>query len=626
MTIKTRTKPGIPNGRRATTAPVKSSSAPIGSLPTEPSLRAAATTDASLSVAAAVQAGMDETVVLIDAAGRARVLNDGAPLLADVAASVLHAPATLVGEADYLRLLAAYGRLQREPRGETELHCTLRIPDRPPLPVVVRASNRLHEPIASVVVHIRRARERTSDNPVPPALDGTDRELFLRQLEETVRRKCDKVWSAPSHARGIMRDRRWDYALVLIYLDRFNILLGSVGEDALETVASEACRRLQTVTRSGDLVARIDKTEVAVLLRGVSDVSHIDRLTEFMLATLSPIFKVDGAPISLVPIAGVASSRREYSSADELFRDAAAAAGRALQRGQRGHQNYETDFRVEPLHRMNMMADLKASIEQDHLFLLYQPLISLETGHFTALEAFVRWRHPERGLVMPGDFIPLAEETGLIRPLTKWVLRAGCSFLSRTPATIPLRLHINVGAAELSEKRFYADVMNILDETQVGPSQICLDMSESALVDGTESAHETMHRLGSKGVRFALDDYGTGSSSLNYLADLPFDYVKIDTSLSQHVDDTKRRIVRAMIGLAHELNREVIAEGVESSVQKNILAGLGADEAQGYLFSKPLEEAAITRALERPLAPSSKPSTDRRARRLSPTVPCIPTK
>ncbi|MEM9696431.1 MAG: GGDEF domain-containing phosphodiesterase, partial [Myxococcota bacterium] len=590
-------------GRQPTEAPVFSPPALIGSLPTEPSLRAAAPPEASLTIAAAVQAGGDEAVALIDGGGEARLLNEGAPLLDRVPASVLRAPATLVSEADYLRLLAAYERLQREPGGETELRCTLRIPDRPPAPVMVRARNRLHEPIASIVVHMRRTEERTGDPPggALPDDEATDRVGFLREVEATVQRKHDKVWSAPSHARGVIRDRRWDYALVLIYLDRFNILLGSMGEDALETVAEEACQRLETVTRSGDLVARIDQTEIAVLLRGVSDASHIDRITELLLGTLAPIFDVEGAPVSLVPIAGVSSSRREYGSADELLRDAAAAAGRALQRGRGGHQNFETNFRVEPLQRMNIMADLKKGIEGDELFLLYQPLVSLGTGHYTALEAFVRWRHPERGLVMPSDFIPLAEETGLIRPLTKWVLRAGCAFLARTPATILLRLHLNVGAAELSEKRFYADVMNILDETHVGPSQICLDMSESALANGTESAHETMHRLGSKGVRFALDDYGTGSSSLNYLADLPFDYVKIDTSLSQHVDDTKRRIVRAMIGLAHELNREVIAEGVESPVQKSILAGLGADEAQGYLFSKPLEETAITRALERPL-------------------------
>ncbi len=557
----------------------------------------------ALAMAEAVQHGLDETVLLVEPGGYVHIVASGAPIVARLGHSLeelLASPSASLRDNDDIRLLAAYRAVAREPGKSGVVHFQCRDRSGEFVELQARATNRRHERVGAIVVHVRISSvgESTTDSTSPPdkrmsnmpQLERVeDRESFIVHAQRIIDRKVAKVWSAPAHARAVMRDRRWDYALMLIYLDRFNVLLGGFGADALNAMCMEGCSRVRAVLRGGDAVAPVGATEIAVLLEGVSDERHIQQLTDLALNTLRTGMDAGGARVSLVPIAGIASSTRRYDEASALLQDAAAAAGRALLRGTGPqHETFKTEFRTETIERMNLMVDLKEGIARGELFLLYQTLHALGDGRCTALEAFVRWQHPERGLVMPGDFIPMAEETGLIRPLTEWVLNAGCSAMVKVAKDSNIRLHLNVGAAELSQKSFYRSAKRVLDETGFAPNRLCLDMSESALIDGSETAHETMHRLGAKGVCFALDDYGTGGSSLRYLADLPFDYVKIDTSISQQVDDAQRRIARAMISLAHELGRQVIAEGVESEAQKNSLTALGSDEAQGYFFSRPV--------------------------------------
>ena len=577
----------------------------LGTAPTELSMPAVALDAPILAVAQAVHDGSDEAVVLIEPGGHVHVLSAGSPLVERLGHSLedlLDDPTSFVRDNDEFRLIAAYHTVAAEPDARSTLRFSVRDHTGGFVELEARLLNAAAESPGAVVVHLRRTVSETETPMVRlsnlPQLERVaDRETFITHAQGVIDRKVSKVWDAPAHARAVMRDRRWDYALILIYLDRFNILLGGFGAETLTDICVEACKRLRKVLRSADAVAPVGATEIAVLLEGVNDVDHIARLTDLALDTLRPPIPTADVPVALVPIAGIASSTRRYNDTSNLLQDAAAAAGRALLGGHADHETFQTEFRTETVQRMSLMADLKEGIGRGELFLLYQPLYSLTDGTCKALEAFVRWRHPKLGLIMPGDFIPMAEETGLIRPLTEWVLRAGCVAMSDIAEERALRLHVNVGAAELSDRAFLDSVDEALEAAKLSAGWLCLDMSESALVDGSDTARNTMLRLSTKGVRFALDDYGTGASSLRYLADLPFDFVKIDTSISQQVDDTQRRVARAMIALAHELGRQVIAEGVESEAQKESLAALGSDEAQGYFFSKPMKLDALQRVI-----------------------------
>lgn len=601
------TLPGFPQseGSGVPSAPVLVHHAKLAVAPTELAMAVIELDREALSLAHAVQEGAEEAVLVIDPGGAVHVLSQGAPIvdrLGHKLSDLLEDPASYFEDNDDIRLLAVFRSVRSEPGKRVTVRFSCRDATGTFVGLEARLHHLSHEAAGAIVIHVRAAPKddgaavSTRHDNLPQLERVEDRDSFIAHTQRVIDRKVQKVWSAPPHARAVMRDRRWEYTLVLIYLDRFNILLGGFGADVLTELCIEACSRIRTVLRSPDSVAPVGATEIAVLLEGVSDAAHIRRLTELALGTLRETIEVGGQPVSLVPIAGIASSTRRYEEASELLQDAAAAAGRALMSGL-GAETFQTEFRTETVHRMSLMADLQEGIERGELFLLYQPLYSLRDQRCTALEAFVRWRHPKHGLVMPGDFIPMAEETGLIRPLTEWVLAAGCGAMVELAPDGPLRLHVNVGAQELSDRRFFGGVMKALETSKLQASRLCLDMSESALVDGSEVARDTMHRLGAKSVRFALDDYGTGASSLRYLSDLPFDFVKIDTSISQQVDDTQRRIAKAMIGLAHELDRQVIAEGVESETQKSSLAELGSDEAQGYFFSKPLPREEIEKVI-----------------------------
>lgn len=385
-------------------------------------------------------------------------------------------------------------------------------------------------------------------------------------------------------------------ALLFIDLDNFKDLNDTLGHDMGDQLLAQVAKRLVGSVREADTVARFGGDEFVVMLEALAPDLHdaatqAEVVSEKLLASLNLPFELDGAQHYSTPSIGITLFGNERLPVDELLKRADLAMYQAKAAGRNTQRFFDPEMQAAVNARSHLEADLRQGLARGELFVHYQPVVDHHACLLGA-EALVRWRHPQRGLVSPGDFIALAEQTGLILPLGRFVLHAACEQLQRwgaQPETAHLSVSVNVSARQFRQAGFVAEVLDALQRHGVDPGRLKLELTESLLLGDVEDAIVRMAQLKREGVGFALDDFGTGYSSLSYLKRLPLDQIKIDQSFVRDVlsDPNDAAIVRTILALARSMDLEVVAEGVETTGQLSFLRLHGCEGFQGYLFGRP---------------------------------------
>ncbi|MCI8208859.1 diguanylate cyclase [Pseudomonas sp. S25] len=390
-------------------------------------------------------------------------------------------------------------------------------------------------------------------------------------------------------------------ALLHINLDRFKLLNDSLGHEVADQLLKQVSRRLGSTLPEADTIARLSGDEFAVLFDSYGSLSSLTRVTTRLLAKLRTPISVAGHELVVSASVGISllpDSAREISA---LVNQANIAMQHAKHLGGNNFQFFTESLQASTLERLQLEIQLRRAIEGRQLEVFYQPKLSLATGRLDAAEALVRWRHPERGMVPPGDFISLAEETGLIVSIGEIVLREACRQACewQRQGLEPIRVSVNLSVHQLRQGKLVSLVRQVLEETGLAPHWLELELTESQLLDNVEHIITTFQQLRELGVKLAIDDFGTGYSSLSYLKRFPVDYVKIDQAfirgLGEGTEDAA--ITRAIIAMAHSLGLKVVAEGVETQTQLDFLRSNGCDEVQGYLISRPIEAEVLAEVL-----------------------------
>jgi diguanylate cyclase (GGDEF)-like protein len=409
-------------------------------------------------------------------------------------------------------------------------------------------------------------------------------------------------------AQALARDHRDDGALVavlLLDLDRFKVINESLGHTIGDRLLQAVGQRLLGGLRPGDTVARFGGDEYGIILDPIADADEARRIADRIGTELRTPFQLNGRQWFISASMGIALGAPGRATPDELLREAEIAMVRAKSDATMRHTLFEPSMSDQTIERVNLENDLRSAIERGQLRLHYQPIVTLDDGFIVGFEALVRWQHPTRGLVPPMAFIPMAEETGLIIPIGRWVLEQACRQAVRWRRTGGARgrpmpfVSVNLSARQFVQADLVEDVAAVLETTGLEPNALELEITESVVMDQSEAGVRALSSLRELGVRLVLDDFGTGYSSLSYLKHLPLDTIKIDRSFVAGLDGVAdRSIVDAVIALAHGLGIGVVAEGIETPSQAERLRELGCDLGQGYLFARPVP-AASTAALLR---------------------------
>jgi diguanylate cyclase (GGDEF)-like protein/PAS domain S-box-containing protein len=386
------------------------------------------------------------------------------------------------------------------------------------------------------------------------------------------------------------------FAMLFIDLDRFKFVNDSRGHAFGDAVLTEIGRRLKEWARDGEAIARFGGDEFTALLPHVTNAEQGQRRAAQLHDALSSPMHVSGLSIRTSASIGICVWTPSMKSSEEMFQAADAAAYHAKARGRACSVVYDDEMATLDRSRTRAGLDLRTAMENHELRLVYQPIVDLRTGRGIGFEALLRWSHPELGDISPGFFIPIAEESGLIVPIGDWVMREAIHRLAawrREHPSIDISMNINVSAQQLVSPVFVADLKSILHTAAIPPSSLCFELTETALLDSGVVAREALEAIRATGAHLALDDFGMGYSSLAHLVGLPIDALKVDRLFVSGLDDglASPAIVKAVIALARALNVDLIAEGVESMSQAAELSAMGCRLAQGYLFSKPMEEA-----------------------------------
>jgi diguanylate cyclase (GGDEF)-like protein len=407
-------------------------------------------------------------------------------------------------------------------------------------------------------------------------------------------------------------------AVLFLDLDDFKTINDSLGHTCGDDLLGAFAGRLQSCLRPGDAAARLGGDEFAVLLEGLSGTSDAVTVAERIDAALLAPFELQGKEVSIGSSIGIALSTPGRGTASDLLRNADVAMYAAKNRGKNRYEIFQPSMHVAAFERLELKEDLQRAVERRELVLHYQPIVRLDTGRITGLEALVRWNHPRRGLVTPADFIPLAEETGLIHPLGRWVLNEACRqtrlWQARYPRREPLTVNVNLSAKQLHSESLTDEIASALRRSGLLPRTLTLEITESVLLD-RDVAMRQLVELRKIGVRVAIDDFGTGYSSLSYLNRFPIDILKVDRSFVRQVGTApdKEILAHAVLDLTRTLGLEAVAEGIEQRRQGDRLLQLGCKFGQGYWYSKPLDAEQI----EELLAAGEAPGTSLPARELA---------
>ncbi len=443
------------------------------------------------------------------------------------------------------------------------------------------------------------------------SLDITER----KRAEETVRSLAyhDTLTGLPN--RLLFQDRltlavaqahRHHKGLAVLFLDvdRFKVINDSLGHSVGDRLIREVAGRLRSCVREGDTVARLGGDEFTLLLPDAGHAVDAAKIAKKVLEVIRTAFEIDRRELFVTCSIGISLYPDDGRDAETLVKNADAAMYRAKEQGRDLYQLYTPALNATALERLALESSLRKALAHDELLLHYQPILDVATDRIHGLEALLRWRHPELGLVSPAEFIPLAEVTGLILNIGPWVLRTACAQARAWQLRQPgLRIAVNLSARQFQESGLVGHVTEALAETGLEPRCLQLEITESSAMQNAQAAIQTLRELKALGVGLSIDDFGTGYSSLSYLKRFPIDTLKIDQSFIRDIetDPDDAAIASAIIALAHTLKLEVVAEGVETPGQLEFLARHGCDLTQGYLFSRPVPTAECAERLAAPV-------------------------
>jgi len=431
------------------------------------------------------------------------------------------------------------------------------------------------------------------------ALTGLpNRVLFIERLQHAI--------------QVVRRNPNMLSALIFLDLDNFKVVNDSLGHWAGDELLRAVAGRIDRCLRGSDLVARFGTEqslarfggdEFTILLGGIRDHDDAIRVAERILRELSQPFRFRGQEVYTSASIGIALVDESYDDPSKLLRDADIAMYRAKASGRSSYAIFDTAMHERAVQRLDLETALRQAMERGQLHLQYQPVIALDSGGICGFEALLRWRHPNRGLVAPGEFVPLAEETGLINPIGGWVLREACLQMSAWQRAFPARelfMAVNVSSRQFARQDLARQVRSTLEETGLEPGRLKLEITESVLLENNETFRGTLEQLHSQGVALHMDDFGTGYSSLSYLHRFPFEALKIDRSFVKQMEQGPRNqeLVCSIVKLAHALGMRTTAEGVETEEQLSWLRQRRCQFAQGFLFSRPVDASVARRLIE----------------------------
>jgi len=406
------------------------------------------------------------------------------------------------------------------------------------------------------------------------------------------------------------------FAVLLLGLDRFKLINDSLGHLAGDHLLVDVARRIESCLRPEDFVARFPGDEFAVLVSGVGDPAEAEAVSERIQAQMARPFAVEDAEAFATVTIGIAVFSEGYTRVDEILRDADTAMHVAKQHGRSAHELFHPGMRTQVLTALELEAALHHGIDRDEFVLHFQPIVSLVSGRVEGFEALVRWNHPARGLLLPNDFIPLAEEARIIATLGRWVRREACrqlrSWRTRRVVTNGLWLSVNVSPRELSEPEFVRGLRSTLRKSRIQASKLRIEITETTLMAGDHRVAEAVKRLEALRIPLDVDDFGTGFSSLSYLQQLPVSALKIDRSFIEKLGARGENVafIRTIVELARTLRIPVVAEGVETEEQLAQVRRAGCDHAQGFYFSRPVAADRAEDLIDRtfPLPAGESPS------------------
>ena len=385
------------------------------------------------------------------------------------------------------------------------------------------------------------------------------------------------------------------FALIIINVDRFQYLNSSLGNATGDEAIKVLSKRIRTCLRAYDVPGHFGGGEFGVLVGRTERTQDIIAIVRRLLQEISEPIMLKKRPITLTASAGIAVCDERYEQSGDLLRDAGFAVQQAKCAGKGRYALFSPKMRSQAVELWNLEAALRTAIRNRELQLWYQPIVDVATHQVESFESLIRWRHPDYGWVSPAKFIPIAEESGLIAEIDRWVLKTACKTLENwhRDLNVATRLNVNVSSRHFSEANLFVSVSNALSAVDIHPQSLRLEITESSLLMDTQTAIRTLNRLKDLGVEIAIDDFGTGYASLSYLQDLPLNRLKIDGYFIEMMSVNGSSIVETIIKLSHRLGFGVTAERVETIEQYKTLQKLGCDTVQGYLFSKPVpaEEA-----------------------------------
>ena len=505
----------------------------------------------------------------------------------------------LVHDDDRKRVRGVLAEAAAEPRGTSAtFECRVRHGQDGFKDIEVTATNLLDDPnVGGVVLNARDISQRKVAERDNEALqEQLAHQAFHDPLTGLANRAL--LRERLQHALARVARSREPLAVMFIDLDEFKAVNDSMGHDVGDELLREVAGRLRESVRPADTIARLGGDEFAILLEGMFSAAEAPRVAERIIRTFTAPFELDGHPVSIGASIGLALKDGKEGT-EELLGNADVAMYAAKARGRGCYEVYRPELRLARTQRIRQELDLQTAVARSEFVVEYQPIVDMATGRMSGAEALLRWSHPTKGVVPPGDFVELAEETGLIVPLGQWVLREACrhgaGWKKAHPEAGPLKVSVNLSVRQFQDADLVRQVAETLEITRFPASDLVLEITESVFLDDSAATLATIQGLKDLGVTIAIDDFGTGYSSLSYLRTFPIDILKIDRSFIEGIDQgvEDAALARAIVQIGENLNLRIVAEGIETPAQLREVRRLGCHEGQGFFLGTPLDHAAL---------------------------------